>query len=327
MQKNVILLAAGAQHDAGMQGGADDRGLTAVLLLAACNIAIALLWSAAGHWTLSGPRWGGWMAACVGLPLLLPRYRADARIVTALATTLAVLVFSHSAGLLAYLLASTDAPLVDATLARWDEALGFDWVGHARWLHRHPWLEQALARAYPSILPQFAVVILYLAYARRHRQLSDFCGVLALTSLIGDVVCALWPAAGASKHFAAQLATDVSMLSDFEPLRAGTLRAIHLDAVQGLISIPSFHTILALLFMNAMRGTRVALPFVLLNALVLLSTPRFGGHYLVDMLGGAAVYGAAAWAWPALAARMPATVWPLSLSHAHQTDGRDEIAG
>lgn len=245
------------------------------------------------------------MVACIGAPLLLPRYRADEKIVAALGTTMALLVFGRSSALVSYLLTSTAAPLVDDTLAYCDGALGFDWVGHALWLARHPWLARILDCAYMSILPQFAVLLVYLAYAGLYRRLSDFCGVLVLTTLIGDAASALWPAAGASKHFAARLPTDVSMLSDFEPLRAGTLRSIDIGALQGLISIPSFHTILALLFVHAMRGTRLAPPFLLLNALVLLSTPRFGGHYLVDMAGGALAYGAGAVAWHWLAIRMP----------------------
>jgi len=289
----VPRVSVGAQYHAGLPAGPDHRGLMALLLLTACNIVIVLLWTAAGHWTLSDPHWTRFylMVASVGLPLLVPRYRADPKLVTALATTMAMMIFSRSAGILDYLLVSTNAPLVDAALARWDNALGFDWVGHGRWLHQHRWLEQLLGWAYMSLLVQFAVVIIYLGFTGRYRELSDFCGVLVLTTVIGDVVSVLWPAAGASKHFAAQLVSDVSMLSDFEPLRNGMLRSIPVDAVQGLVSIPSFHTILALLFMNAMRGTRLALPFVLLNTLVLLSTPRFGGHYLVDMIGGVVVWG------------------------------------
>jgi membrane-associated phospholipid phosphatase len=55
---------------------------------------------------------------------------------------------------------------------------------------------------------------------------------------------------------------------------------------QGLISIPSFHAIMAVLVAYAMRGTRLFFPFLILNAAVMLSTPTRGGHYLVDVLAG-----------------------------------------
>jgi len=239
-------VSVGLRHNTGMLGLPDYRGLSMVAFFATCNIVITLLWSAVDHWTLSDPHGGGFylIVASLGMPLLLPRYRADGKIAAALGTMLAMLIFTRSAAVLCYMITSTGAPLVDATLVRWDDALGFDWVGHGRWLQHHPWLMAALSWSYGSVLPQFVVMTLYLAFTGRYKQLSDFCGVLVLTALICEVVSALVPAAGASKHFAAQLATDISPLSDFEPLRAGTLRSINVGALQGLVSIPSFHTIL-----------------------------------------------------------------------------------
>jgi len=322
-------VSVGLRHNTGMLGLPDYRGLSMVAFFATCNIVITLLWSAVDHWTLSDPHGGGFylIVASLGMPLLLPRYRADGKIAAALGTMLAMLIFTRSAAVLCYMITSTGAPLVDATLVRWDDALGFDWVGHGRWLQHHPWLMAALSWSYGSVLPQFVVMTLYLAFTGRYKQLSDFCGVLVLTALICEVVSALVPAAGASKHFAAQLATDISPLSDFEPLRAGTLRSINVGALQGLVSIPSFHTILALLFIAAMRGTWLALPFLLLNLLMLLSTPRFGGHYLVDMIGGVLAYGVAAWGWRLLAARMVVTRRPVSVSHGQQTESLEEVTG
>lgn len=286
----------------------DTRGVAALLAAAAAYIVGVLLWSVLAHWTLYDTR-GLRFYALLGLaalPLLWRRYRGDARICTTIVTVLALTVYTQSTAVFSYFTASTNLPLVDAALARWDRALGFDWVAYCQWLQRYPLLDRVLSLSYDSLLPQFAVMIIYLAYAQRYRQLSEFCGVLVLSKFVADAVSACFPAAGASKYFAGRLAMDVSLLSDFEPLRSGALTSVNMAALQGLISIPSFHTILALAFIHAMRGTRLAVPFLLLNALMLLSTPKFGGHYLVDMLAGALVFAAAVPAWRRLAARWPA---------------------
>ncbi|MBV8650569.1 MAG: phosphatase PAP2 family protein [Alphaproteobacteria bacterium] len=73
-------------------------------------------------------------------------------------------------------------------------------------------------------------------------------------------------------------------------LRDGTLREIDLRHLQGLVSFPSFHVILSLLFIYAMRGIRFAVPVgIVVNAPIILGTLSAGGHYLIDLPGGAAV--------------------------------------
>jgi len=56
---------------------------------------------------------------------------------------------------------------------------------------------------------------------------------------------------------------------------------------QGLVSLPSFHTALGVLFCLALRHSRLGWPCLLLNLLMITSTPVMGGHDLVDLLAGA----------------------------------------
>lgn len=57
----------------------------------------------------------------------------------------------------------------------------------------------------------------------------------------------------------------------------------------GLIIFPSFHTVLAILTVYAVKIRPVFLPVAILNAVVIVSTLPEGGHYLVDLLMGGAV--------------------------------------
>jgi hypothetical protein len=54
--------------------------------------------------------------------------------------------------------------------------------------------------------------------------------------------------------------------------------------------MPSYHTIMAVLFTYAFRCTGlVGYGIAALNTIMLLSIPPIGGHYLVDMLAGGAL--------------------------------------
>ena len=57
--------------------------------------------------------------------------------------------------------------------------------------------------------------------------------------------------------------------------------------LEGMVSMPSFHTTLAILFIYALRHMRYLLLFSIpLNVTMILSTPTQGGHYLADVFAG-----------------------------------------
>ncbi len=67
--------------------------------------------------------------------------------------------------------------------------------------------------------------------------------------------------------------------------------------LQGIISFPSFHTSLGVLFTYVVRKRRlILLPVALLNVAMIVSVLTEGGHFLVDVVAGAAVAAAAIWA-------------------------------
>jgi hypothetical protein len=58
--------------------------------------------------------------------------------------------------------------------------------------------------------------------------------------------------------------------------------------MHGLVAFPSYHVGLSVIMMVAFRGVkRWFWPIVVLNTLVIMSTPIDGGHHLSDGLGGA----------------------------------------
>ncbi|WP_300177172.1 phosphatase PAP2 family protein [Bradyrhizobium sp.] len=88
-----------------------------------------------------------------------------------------------------------------------------------------------------------------------------------------------------STNYAAQL-------RDIMALRDGSLRHLELFKLAGIVSFPSFHTASAVLYIWALwpvRGFRWLT--IGINTWMIAATPVIGAHYIIDVVGGAAVAG------------------------------------
>ena len=249
---------------------------------------IDAVWMWLGGWSMPG-RDVAVIALAVAAflaPLAIGRYRRDLRIHTTVRAAALLIAFQAAGATLSYLVISTNAALVDAPLAAWDRALGFDWMALHAWLQIHPYAEATLRLAYYSGLLQLVCVVLFLGFSAQSARLDEFMRLFIIATLLAVLVSGPFPAAGAWKHYAVGNPSDLSSLSHFELLRGGRLHAIPLGQMQGLISIPSLHAAMAVLLVYALRGTVLFPAFFILNAAMLASTPVDGGHYLVDLLAG-----------------------------------------
>jgi membrane-associated phospholipid phosphatase len=269
-----------------------ERGAPYAILMPAfvAFFVVDVGWCLAGQWTIA---LRDIVLLClIGvsplIPLLLSRYRNDAKIRDACISVALFIVFSNVGGVLSYLVVSTDAPLVDSTLAAWDQALGFDWPNVYLWVQQHHIVSSVFTVAYGGIFPEIAIITCWLCFTRETQGLSELYSVIVIAFIATCVIAGLFPAAGASTFYASAVHADISMLSNFQPLRAGSLKTIDMFHVQGLFSFPSFHAVMAIALAYAMRKSRAFPAFAVFNGVVILSTPTCGGHYLVDVLAGAA---------------------------------------
>jgi membrane-associated phospholipid phosphatase len=70
-------------------------------------------------------------------------------------------------------------------------------------------------------------------------------------------------------------------------LRAGTLRVISLDGAEGLITFPSYHAALGVIFATSFWTVRsLRWPGLAVNTVMIAATPIDGGHYFIDVLAG-----------------------------------------
>jgi hypothetical protein len=189
--------------------------------------------------------------------------------------------FTFAGATLSYLAFTTNFPLVDRDLSAIDRAFGFDWNQFVSWIRARPLLNSWMGIAYFSWGPEWLIVAVLLAhrYEKRVRELSTAALISILVTIL---VSALWPAVGADP--------TSSWIADVMALREGTFSTFDLSKADGMVSLPSFHVIGALLFIYALRGLPILFPIGLLwNAFIIAATPPWGSHYLVDGLAGAMV--------------------------------------
>ena len=183
---------------------------------------------------------------------------------------------------------SASIPYRDDWLAAADLALGFDWRALNATVEAHPWLATAMMLAYVTMVPQFAVVVVALAAAGRLRRLQHLVLSVALCLAVTLGIFAVMPALGYHGHLGLPNAPPFVAL--LQALRSGAIGTTRLETLDGLISFPSFHTAAALILAWAFWDLRMLRwPAIVLNLLVVASTPVMGSHYLVDLIAGAAL--------------------------------------
>ena len=212
-----------------------------------------------------------------------------------LLTAIATAVF----GVASYLSMATGRPLADGALMVADRAIGFDWFVHYRWLLHHALAAKVLQIAYDSLVYQGLYFGVLFGVMDRRQELREMFWLVAVAGLFTCAGAALFPALGPFRTFGIK----AEFLPAMEQLRGGNLH-FALSKLTGVVSFPSFHTTMALLYIYGFRRAgAIGWVMAILNVSMMPAIPFFGGHYLVDMLAGGAVAIASlaiVKAWPAL---------------------------
>ncbi len=188
---------------------------------------------------------------------------------------------------LSYLCLASSGPLVDARLMAMDRALGFDWLAGYQFLSAHPGLKSVLGFAYGSLVYQGLYFCVLLALMDRKQRMRDMFWLFGLCALFACLGTLLFPALGPSKFF--NIETHNGFVPVMEHILSGRDLTFALSGMTGVVSFPSFHTAMALAYVWAFRGTGPAgWAMAGVNLVMLLAVPFFGGHYLMDMIAGAA---------------------------------------
>ena len=217
--------------------------------------------------------------------------------------------FSGGLSILNYFLLTVARVRIDTLLAHVDVALGVNWPALVTSMVAHPFANGALRIAYVSVLPQVALLVVYLGWKERSADIYQFCLALGVGALITVAFWTVFPSFGAfsvyelpdavSRHL--HLALDSTYAHQLVGLLVNGPGRIAPDQLKGLIGFPSFHATMAMLVVWYARSSRFLFWCLFAwNAAVLVSTPIHGGHHVIDVPAGVIVSAAAI----ALAARI-----------------------
>jgi membrane-associated phospholipid phosphatase len=280
-----------------------------VWLAIAATVLAVLLTYRASNTTLQAGSVGIGMLCVFGALLALAWYyrvvRGERRLFDACEASVQLMVTAGLFTLLGFGVAALGArfPLRDDALMSLDRSLGFSWQGYMALALAHPRMEHVLQFCYLSMPYQYVVTVLVLAFSSQRPRLDMFVLAIWISLVLTTAIFFVVPAGAAFSHFGITGAdvpglTPVFMVNRFSPLltamRAGGAHIVRLDDLEGLVTFPSFHTEMAVLFSWAAWRTRwIKWPILLVNLGMLAVTPIEGGHYLVDILAGAGVAAAA----------------------------------
>jgi membrane-associated phospholipid phosphatase len=128
---------------------------------------------------------------------------------------------------------------------------------------------------------------LLMALMERRQDLRQMFWLVFVTGLFTSAGALLLPALGPFHYFHVNSAD--SFIPEMERLKSGNLN-FALSRMTGVVSFPSFHTSMALAYIWGFRRTgAIGWAVAALNLAMLCAIPWFGGHYLIDMIAGAAV--------------------------------------
>ncbi|HEV2567785.1 phosphatase PAP2 family protein [Sphingomonas sp.] len=191
-----------------------------------------------------------------------------------------------------YMLTAQAGALWDEHFAQADRALGLNWPAVRAVLDKRPLVVTALGFSYHSLALQMVAAICALSAAGRLDILRITVFAALSSGLLTVLLSGLFPANGNIfepadyRHLWPSIPWQQIEL--LHGLRSGAIRTIDLLQLEGIVTFPSYHATLSVLFAWSFRsvpGLRIAGP--VWASLTLLATPIFGGHYMVDVLAGA----------------------------------------
>ena len=277
-----------------------------ILTIVLASGVLAVLFALALHRSVNWPPFIVGFAASLGL-LAVGAYirgaKAAPRIALAVIAVATFAGFTSGSSVLIYTLLPLPNPLVDDQLTRLGHAIGYDWQALVLAMSAWPSVTRALGIVYQSALPQLLLTLCVLAAYGRAVALHRFLLVGSLTLVVCVAVWWAWPSVGY---------VGVLPLSDAEMKAAGLIypqdyggyltrllmqgpARITPEVITGVVGFPSYHTVMACLVVFYLWRTVLFIPALLLNLAMLMATLVHGGHHLIDVIGGLAVFVLGVW--------------------------------
>lgn len=273
--------------------------IAAIGLLA---VALAISMQRQVNW----PPFVGGYAATLGLAAIggyVRQAKAAPRVALALIGAAIFTGFTAVSSIFIFALFPLPNPLIDPTLIEADAVLGYHWPSAVALLAQYPGVAAVLGYIYHSSLVQILLVIVLLAALSREVALYRFLVVGIMTLIFAVAIWWFIPSVGPSAFQSIPEADRLATGLYFDPAYGEHLmnlvqigpRQISPEVITGVVAFPSYHMIMALMVVWFARGTFAFLPFAAVNTAMVPATLTHGGHHLVDLLAGLAVFALSVW--------------------------------
>lgn len=257
--------------------------IVAIMIIAALDVA----WIVGAHISLSGwPALSATLILAAGFCTLANSPLRHSPLTEYVGYLFAWTLFTLSICMLTYLTARLSLPLMDDTFAELDAALGFNWVAWSRFVFHDISFFMYAQYAYNGLLPITLLSTLLFALRAPGRNAELLWAAIIAASMTICLFTA-FPAMGASVHFGLDQ-VHYPYIDALRHLRAGDPN-IDLGNMTGIVSFPSYHGALAVMFAYSHRGLRTFYPIAILCTLMWLSSMTMGNHYLIDLVAGTVI--------------------------------------
>lgn len=185
-------------------------------------------------------------------------------------------------------------PLADPLLARIDRFVGFDTPAVVGLTASQPLTATALHFVYNSSGALCVAAVGWRLFQGTRSGLWSLVATTVGAMQITALLSVMFPARGAILHFGLDVLQGHGL-----PFGAGSYSAgqfanfyfgndplVTLSKMHGIVTFPSFHTVMALLILQGFWDTHWRNFAVGWCALTIISTVPMGGHYVVDLAGG-----------------------------------------
>ena len=163
--------------------------------------------------------------------------------------------------------------------------MGFHWKEWSTLIGTHRIVKVPLVLAYDSIYLQGFASVAFFALTKNRERNRELMWITLMAGIATVAISGFAPALGPMT--AGHLPRWTAVLLQ---LRDGSMTSTALWKMEGIVAFPSFHTVLAVVFIYVHRPPcKTFIPIAALNSIMLLSIPFMGHHYFTDMIAGIAV--------------------------------------
>lgn len=209
-----------------------------------------------------------------------------------------IIAFSMIGAALALLGTRSPAPIADSWLAAADELLPVSAIDLVIFTRQLPeWTIWALKKSYVQTGPYLYLSLVVLLVTDRESMAWRLFLIWGWSFLVISLLALTAPALGCFSQLTAEQVDHLPKgagryaMRTFHDFRNAAEPVLSLGRVSGVITFPSFHTACALVLAQAWHGVRIIGPLAkILVGVIIFSCVPIGGHYLVDLVAGAAVW-------------------------------------